>query len=87
MRGCDRPPPPARPDHVHHRTAAEQHTCHLLPAQADNDAVYAGVASPLVRDAAAGGYATCLMYGQTGSGKVRPHDTAHQEDLVSTNAP
>ena len=35
-----------------------------------NDAVYEGVASPLVRDAAGGGYATILMYGQTGSGKT-----------------
>jgi len=36
----------------------------------DNDAVYREVAAPLVRHAARGGHATCLMYGQTGSGKT-----------------
>eukprot|EP01051_Picozoa_sp_SAG22_P012422 SAG22_NODE_1291_length_4852_cov_3.176310_2_plen_589_part_00 len=38
--------------------------------QATNDAVYAGTASPLVRDAASGGHACVMMYGQTGSGKT-----------------
>lgn len=33
-----------------------------------NKDVYNATANPLVRFAAAGGYATCLMYGQTGSG-------------------
>ena len=37
---------------------------------ADNDTVYRNVASPLVRDAVEGGYASILMYGQTGSGKT-----------------
>jgi hypothetical protein len=32
--------------------------------------VYRDTAAPLVKDAAKGGFATCLMYGQTGSGKT-----------------
>ena len=39
------------------------HTC-------GNEEVYEEAASPLIREAAVGGYATCLMYGQTGSGKT-----------------
>ena len=42
----------------------------VFDGSATNDAVYHSVASPLVREAASGGYTTCLMYGQTGSGKT-----------------
>eukprot|EP01049_Picozoa_sp_SAG25_P009475 SAG25_NODE_943_length_4654_cov_5.645225_2_plen_258_part_00 len=38
--------------------------------EADNDEVYAGTASELVRLAASGGQSTVMMYGQTGSGKT-----------------
>jgi|Transcript_11830 kinesin family protein 2/24 len=39
-------------------------------AAATNEAVYRAAGKPLLRVAAAGGTATCLMFGQTGSGKT-----------------
>ena len=42
----------------------------VFSEQSGNQEVYGEAASPLVRVAADGGFATCLMYGQTGSGKT-----------------
>ena len=42
----------------------------VFDEDATNDTVYDSAAAPLVRQAAAGGYATAMMFGQTGSGKT-----------------
>lgn len=45
---------------------------------ASNESVYSTVCLPLVHDACAGGFATCLVYGQTGSGKTHSMSSFYQ---------
>ena len=54
----------------------------VFDAKAGNDEVYQGTAAPLVKIAAEGGFATCLMYGQTGSGKTYTMSSIYERAAV-----